>query len=55
MVESSFQVASLCMKLVQGKDSDLLQTQREDKLRKEEKFKKKQSTWIKLKQHRYKE
>ena len=40
MVESSFQVASLCMKLVQGKDSDLLQTQREDKIRKEEKIKK---------------
>ena len=42
MMESLFKVASSHMKVVQGEDSDLLQTQREDKLRKKEEIKTKQ-------------
>ena len=39
MVESLFKLVSLYMKVVQDKDADLLQMQREDKIRKEEEIK----------------
>ena len=43
MMESLFNVAILFMKVAQGEDADLLQIQREEKLRKQEEIKNKRN------------